>query len=89
MTWGKPKNGQQQGWGYWQGAWSSWQRDKAANGQQQEKSLLTPYDKIKVDASTPAAETALAVGQVGTGHGDGSSLRDLQSSVNAARKAAA
>ena len=91
MKWGKQQQGGQQGWGYWHGSYSSWQRDKT-DGRNQDskdnKALLTPYDQVKVDGQhAQGTEVSTANDQQWNGQGDHSMIRDLQTCPNQARKA--
>ena len=85
MGWGgRGKKGNGAGsWDYWHG---SWQKDKNGAGNPP-KTVLAPYDQQKVAAQNQGL--VLVQGAEGADHGttDTSLVKELQASVNAARKA--
>ena len=88
MTWGKQKSGAQQGWGYWHGAYANWHRDKKDGQHKDNKSLLVPYDQMKVEGGgTQSTEGSQANHLQDAGDGGDGMIRELQTSLNAARKA--
>ena len=97
MGWGgKSKSGGNSGyWGYWQGSYAGWNKDKdkdkdkkSSANQHEKQTLLVPYDQMRIEkAESSGAEMVQVVSRQLSQGTETNLLKELQTCVNAARKA--